>query len=213
MYTAQANGKWDLQQLMLVFNMSASVTEGIIALYPLVCVHKLNTILCTLYLVHVHVHVLHVPTCTCIYTCTCKYVCLHVYSIMHVYADKGFQFQAFSTNKSDHFSRTFKNDQYFYCKNCKTYEFGHNNETTCGMNCQTPCIGFNGTEYCSSVHMKKSVIYVGGDPAKAKSKFSCQRTFQSAEHSMAVCYYTCTLYVLVSAVFWWFYIYTRLLYR
>ena len=171
--------------------------------------------------------ILYIVPCTC--TCTNMYMYIHSYVHVHVsmyvcmcivlcmytctIADKGFQFQAFSTNKSDHFSRTFKNDQYFYCKNCKTYEFGHNNETTCGMNCQTPCIGFNGTEYCSSVHMKKSVIYVGGDPAKAKSKFSCQRTFQSAEHSMAVCYYTCTLYVLVSAVFWWFYIYTRLLYR
>lgn len=90
-------------------------------------------------------------------------------------AGKGLQ--TFLTNGSDLFLRTFKDDEYFYCKNCKTYEFGQYNESICGHECQEPCIDYidytskdnKSTEYCSSVHMEKSVIYIGGDPSDAKS--------------------------------------------
>ena len=79
--------------------------------------------------------------------------------------------QTFYTNGSDLFSRTFKTDEYFYCENCKTYEFLRYNQTVCGADCQTPCVLFNDkTNFCSSVHMEKSVIFIG-DPGKADSKF------------------------------------------
>ena len=34
--------------------------------------------------------------------------------------------------------------------------------TVCGADCQTPCVFKNKTNFCSSIHMEKSVIF--GDP-------------------------------------------------
>ena len=70
------------------------------------------------------------------------------------------------------FSRTFKTDEYFYCRNCKTYEFGGYNDTICDSDCQPVCVMYKNKSYCSSIHMEKSVIFVG-DPAKANSQSTC----------------------------------------
>jgi hypothetical protein len=85
--------------------------------------------------------------------------------------------QSIHTNGSDLFKRKFKTSEYFYCKNCKTYEFGGYNESVCQDSCQSPCVvPVNSTaSSCSSIHMEKSVIFVG-DPSKA-SKRLCLEDF------------------------------------
>ena len=120
--------------------------------------------------VHVHVHV---------------YTNVHV--VLHVFTDRGLQ--TFYTNGTNLFSRKFKTHEYFYCKNCKTYQF---DEASCEADsleseCQLPCISYTdpskgsdeeqgGTcpsdknkTVCSCAHMEKSVIYIDGDPDKADS--------------------------------------------
>ena len=93
--------------------------------------------------------------------------------------------QSISTNSSRLFKRKFKTSEYFYCKNCKTYEFGAHNESVCQNSCQLPCVNST-TSYCSRVHMDKSVIFVG-DPSKASS----QSFFNNHTYSVFVnCYIT-----------------------
>jgi hypothetical protein len=81
--------------------------------------------------------------------------------------------QSFHTNGTDLFRRTFKKNQYFYCENCKTFQFGGNNESLCEGDCQTPCVQYGNKSdddsYCSSVHMRKSVIFLG-DPSNASKQ-------------------------------------------
>jgi hypothetical protein len=126
------DGKWKLQELTLVFNLSAKV--------------------------------------------------------FNLTEDRGLQ--TFCTNGTNLFSRKFKTHEYFYCKNCKTYQF---DEASCEADslvseCQSPCINYTdpskgsdeeqgGTcpndknkTVCSCAHMEKSVIYIDGDPDKADKR-------------------------------------------
>ena len=107
---------------------------------------------------HVHVHVHDCP-------CTCTW--LSMYVIIHSCTGNGFQM--FLTEEGDLFNRTFKNNEYFYCENCKMYNFYHINQSICD-DCVKPCVNNSKNEtVCSNVHMKKSVIYVK-DPSDGKSK-------------------------------------------
>ena len=90
---------------------------------------------------------------------------------LYVFTEGGLQM--FLTAEGDFFNRTFQNNQYFYCKHCKTYNFYYQNESVCGENCTEPCFSWitddNNKTECSSLEMKKSVIFIG-NPSKATSK-------------------------------------------
>ena len=89
--------------------------------------------------------------------------------VIIIHSCTGNGFQMFLTEEGDLFNRTFRNNEYFYCENCKMYNFYHINQSICD-DCVKPCVNNSKNEtVCSNVHMKKSVIYVR-DPSHGKSK-------------------------------------------
>lgn len=59
-------------------------------------------------------------------------------------------YRTYETRQASLFNRTFKQNEYFYCKNCKQYTF---------INKNGACLHNN--SYCSYLTLEKSIFYLG----------------------------------------------------
>ena len=70
-------------------------------------------------------------------------------------------YRTYETRQTSLFNRTFKQNEYFYCKNCKQYTFVNKNGA---------CLHNN--SYCSYLTLEKSIFYLGDfDKDYPKSKY------------------------------------------
>lgn len=71
-------------------------------------------------------------------------------------------YRTYETRQTSLFNRTFKQNEYFYCKNCKQYTF---------INKNGACLHNN--SYCSYLTLEKSIFYLGDiDKDYPKSEYS-----------------------------------------